>query len=55
MSRSLNQAEIEKRLAEINARPPEVLPREELEYLAALAADPGETISLEDFKKELGL
>lgn len=54
MRKNLSQAEIDKRFAEINARPAEVLTEEEAASLAAAEAiNDGTTVSLEDFKREL--
>lgn len=50
----MNQAEIEKRFAQINAREPEKLTPEETAQLAeAERMDDGSSVSLEDLKKEL--
>lgn len=54
MKQELTAAEIEKRVAEINGRTPEVLTEEEEASLAqAEAMDDGSTVSLEDFLQEL--
>lgn len=49
-----NKAEIEKRIAEINARPPEAMTAEEEASLAAAEAmDDGTLVDLEALKQEL--
>lgn len=54
MKNSISQEELERRIAEIESRPPEFLTEDEEASLArAEAMDDGTTVSLETFKKEL--
>lgn len=54
MQNELTAAELERRMAAINARTPEILtPEEEASLAAAEAMDDGTTISLEEMKREL--
>lgn len=54
MKNSISQEELERRIAEIESRPPEFLTEDEEASLArAEAMDDGTTVSLEAFKKEL--
>lgn len=54
MQKTLTDAEVERRFAEINAQTPEQLTAEETASLAAAEAmDDGTSVSLENFKKEL--
>lgn len=54
MKRELTPEEIERRFAEINARPPEKLtPEEESTLAAAEAMDDGTTVTLEELKEQL--
>lgn len=53
MKREITPEEVERRMAEINARPPEKLsPEEEAALAEAEAMDDGTAITLEDFKKQ---
>ena len=49
----MNDRELEMRLAEINAREPEEPTEEDLAAIRAAEAEPGEYITLEDFKREM--
>ena len=54
MGSKLAHTEMEKRFAEINARPPETLTAEEAKHLAeAEAMDDGTAVSLDEFKASL--
>lgn len=54
MKYELSQEEIQKRIAEIDARPPEKPTPEDLAaFAAADAEDPANAVSLEDFKQSL--
>lgn len=54
MGSNLSRAELEKKFAEINARPPETLTAEEARHLAeAEAMDDGSSVSLDEFKASL--
>lgn len=54
MKHSISQEELERRIEEIEARPPEFLTEEEGASLArAEAMDDGTTVSLDAFKREL--